>query len=169
MYILFMENRSYDYINDNNAKITFFCLIVSAFLLFAFSRTKKTIKSQIFIIILALSFVELTYNSHEMLKQQAYAHRTDFVGIVEDVYPITKEILADDESFYRMAQDFQFNRNNPMLYGYSGLSHYSSNEKTFVKEFLGNIGFRNNGNWAYYGKGNTLTLDSQKIITWSGA
>ena len=59
-----------------------------------------------------------------------------------------------------MAQDFQFNRNDPMLYGYSGLSHYSSNEKTFVKEFLGDIGFRNNGNWAYYRKGNTLTVDS---------
>ena len=156
----YMSNRSYDYITDFNAKITYVSLFISALLLFTFSHAKPIIKRHVFMLMLAFSFFELTFNSHETLKQQAYAPRAEFTGNVEKVQPLTEAILEEDESFYRMAKDFQFNRNDPMLYGYSGLSHYSSNEKIFVKDFLGNIGFRNNGNWAYYGKGNTLTVDS---------
>lgn len=156
----YMSNRSYDYITDFNAQITYVSLFISALLLFTFSHAKPIIKRHVFVLMLAFSFFELTFNSHEILKQQAYAPRAEFTGNVEKVQPLTEAILEEDKSFYRMAKDFQFNRNDPMLYGYSGLSHYSSNEKTFVKDFLGNIGFRNNGNWAYYGKGNTLTVDS---------
>lgn len=156
----YMSGRAYDFITDFNAQITYVSLFISAILLFAFSHAKPVIKKPVFVLMLAFSFFELTYNSHETLKQQAYAPRSEFTGNVEKVQPITEAILEQDESFYRMAKDFQFNRNDPMLYGYSGLSHYSSNEKTFVKEFLGDIGFRNNGNWAYYGKGNTVTVDS---------
>lgn len=156
----YMSGRVYDYITGFNAQITYVSLFISAVLLFAFSHAKPIIKRHAFVLMLAFSFFELTYNSHETLKQQAYAPRAEFTGNVEKVQPLTEAILEEDESFYRMAKDFQFNRNDPMLYGYSGLSHYSSNEKTFVKDFLGDIGFRNNGNWAYYGKGNTVTVDS---------
>ncbi|WP_319470209.1 YfhO family protein [uncultured Trichococcus sp.] len=168
----YMSGRAYDFITGFNAKITYVSLFISAFLLFAFSHAKPNIKRHVFVIMLAFSFFELTFNSHETLKQQAYAPRSEFTGNVEKVQPLTEAILEQDESFYRMAQDFQFNRNDPMLYGYSGLSHYSSNEKTFVKDFLGDIGFRNNGNWAYYGKGNTVTVDSLlavKYLISSGA
>lgn len=168
----YMSGRAYDFITDFNAQITYVLLFISAILLFAFSHAKPNVKRHVFVLMLAFSFFELTYNGHETLKQQPYAPRADFTGNVEKVQPLTETIFEEDESFYRMAKDFQFNRNDPMLYGYSGLSHYSSNEKTFVKEFLGDLGFRNNGNWAYYGKGNTVSVDSLlavKYLISSGA
>ena len=50
--------------------------------------------------------------------------------------------------------------NDSMYYSYNGLSHYSSNEKKFVSEYLSRIGFHYNGFWENYGSGSTLSMNS---------
>ena len=47
-----------------------------------------------------------------------------------------------------------------MMYGISGLSHYSSTEKPDIKIFMQAVGFRNNGNWVRYNRGSTLAVES---------
>jgi uncharacterized membrane protein YfhO len=46
-----------------------------------------------------------------------------------------------------------------MLIGYNGLSHFSSCETEQAMNFLGSLGFRDNGNWAFYGEGSTTFAD----------
>jgi uncharacterized membrane protein YfhO len=42
-----------------------------------------------------------------------------------------------DSSIYRVEKSFQYTENDPMLYGYNGLTHYSSSTETKTMEFLG--------------------------------
>lgn len=46
-----------------------------------------------------------------------------------------------------------------MQFNYSGLSHFSSSEKSFVRTFMEKLGFKNHGNYTYYNKGNTAASD----------
>ena len=155
-----IEDNEYAYVTGHNAFFTMLFLLGFTTMIFLFSRIKPEFRKHLFLATLALSLVELTYNGYVTLSRIPYPERELFTNQVSEVEPITQRIRTEDDSFYRIAQDFEFNGNDPMLYGYNGLAHYSSNEETFVKEFLGRIGFRNNGNWAKYGQGNTLTVDS---------
>ena len=90
----------------------------------------------------------------------AMSKMSSYKNYVCDVKPIVNEIKSADKTFYRMEKTFQRTNNDPMQFNYNGLSHYSSCEKTFVKSFLEKMGFRNNGNLAYYNKGSTVSVDS---------
>ena len=78
-----------------------------------------------------------------------------------------RAVQAQDGAFYRMEKDFQYgyeqndflyrSRNDAMLLGYNGISHYSSSDKLAVKAWWSALGFRNcvQGGGAYYYTGST--------------
>lgn len=80
--------------------------------------------------------------------------------------------LFDDLLQYDPKDDFRmeatFNRpgnynqidNNPMFYGYNGLSHFSSCEKKDVEDFFDILGFQYNGFFEKYDGGSTATINS---------
>src|SRR5699024_9724276 len=74
--------------------------------------------------------------------------------------PIVNEYKPQKEEFYRIEKTFSYSENDSLLLNYPGLSHYSSNEIDGVKEFLGNMGYRNNGNWSVYSNGSSWLADS---------
>lgn len=71
-----------------------------------------------------------------------------------------------DENFYR--SETLFNRpgnynqidNNPLFYGFNGVSHFSSNSKKDVDNYLQKLGFLYNGFFTKYGAGSTLSINS---------
>lgn len=69
-------------------------------------------------------------------------------------------VKARDGGFYRLEKTYQRTHNDPFQFHYAGLSHFSSSEKQFTHTFLGRLGFRDNGNWAYYNQGSTAFADS---------
>ena len=73
-----------------------------------------------------------------------------YARYVSDVQPVVERVKHEDKGFYRMEQTFHRGRNDPMLFSYRGLSHFSSTEKTATKDFMGRMGFRNAGLWANY-------------------
>lgn len=89
----------------------------------------------------------------ESVSLQAYS---DYIDETEDIINLIEE---SDPTFYRLDKTYRRTHNDPMMFGYNGLSHFSSCETDQVKTFMGKLGFRNNGNWAFYGHGSTSFAD----------
>lgn len=72
----------------------------------------------------------------------------------------------DDTNFYR--SETLFNRpgnynqidNNPLFYGFNGLSHFSSNSKKDVGNYMQKLGFLYNGYFTKYGAGSTSSINA---------
>lgn len=134
-----------------------FCILIYSYI------TTKTRKDMVITIAAFLQVGGLFLNAFLCMKNLqvfAMSKMSSYKNYVCDVKPIVNEIKSEDKTFYRMEKTFQRTNNDPMQFNYNGLSHYSSCEKTFVKSFLEKMGFRNNGNWAYYNKGSTVSVDS---------
>ncbi len=100
----------------------------------------------------------LLYGRH-VLSQMNYIPVKTYARYVSDVQPVVERVKHEDKGFYRMEQTFHRGRNDPMLFSYRGLSHFSSTEKTATKDFMGRMGFRNAGLWANYWEGSTVFAD----------
>lgn len=85
---------------------------------------------------------------------------SDYTEFVDRVSPVMEQIKESDSGFYRIEKDFYRDKNDAMLLDYAGLSHSSSCEKDYVKEFLQKMGFCNNTLFAFYNRGGTSFADS---------
>ncbi len=77
---------------------------------------------------------------------------------LDETGAIIDELKAGDDGFYRLEKHYRRSHNDAMMFGYNGLSHFSSCETEVAKDFMGAMGFRNNGNWAYYGEEGSTTF-----------
>ena len=96
----------------------------------------------------------LTLNSFSLTPMEEYrqAYR-----ISEE---LTGKVKEADDSLYRMEKYFRRTHNDAFMHDYAGLSHFSSSEKMSTIRYMGKLGFRDNGNWAFYGDGNGVLADS---------
>lgn len=85
----------------------------------------------------------------------------DYVGFLDFAQPAVEYTKALDDGFHRIEKTFQRDQNDPMLFAYNGLSHFSSTEKAYVMKFQETMGFRNYYDiWSYYGAGSTAEVDA---------
>ncbi len=112
------------------------------------------------LIFLALILVELCMNGSYCMKELDYTNIAEYQTYVREVEPAVEYVKDNDKSFYRMEKTFLRDFNDAMLFRYHGLSHFSSAETASLREFMGSLGFRNNGNWSYYNTGTTYANDS---------
>lgn len=114
--------------------------------------------------IIALSFLEIFYNSYHSLDLEAKsaARQSEYMAFYERVNPLIEEIKNAEgkNSLYRIEKDIMYTMVDPMAFDYAGLSHNSSCEKAKVKDFMSKMGFRNQGIWAFYNQGSTAFADS---------
>ena len=111
-------------------------------------------------ILLCLTLGELTYSGAVSLKSVNYKDLETYQAFVDEIQPAVEAIKAKDTGWYRIEKTVKRNNNDPMLFSYDGLSHYSSTEKTRTKDFMGYAGFRNAGTWTYYNRGSSYAMDS---------
>lgn len=83
-----------------------------------------------------------------------------YSAYVKEQEEIIKSITDEEDDFYRIDKLYRRDHNDAMLIGYNGLSHFSSCETDQVKRFMGKLGFRDNGNWAFFSKGSTAFAES---------
>ncbi len=127
----------------------------AAFLLVLYFRPEKTV----FILVILTVF--------DLFADAGISFRHFNLSLYEDYsipYERTKEmtdfVKERDQGLYRMEKYFRRSNNDPFMYDYAGLSHYSSTEKMSTIRYMGRLGFRDNGNWAFYGEGNPSCADS---------
>ena len=141
-------------------------LIITFILTILYIRGKEKIRTFIMPAFMLLALLDLSYNAYVSIN--AYFPDKDidtsitiqaFKDFVDETTAITDHISGEDPSLYRMEKLYRRSNNDAMLIGYNGLSHFSSCETRQAMEFLGSLGFRDNGNWAFYGEGSTSFAD----------
>ncbi len=98
----------------------------------------------------------------------AYARLSTIYTATENAYLQETEtaqaqidrVLSGDDSLYRMEKDFSRNDNDPLLYGYRGLSHMSSDIDRAFLNFCTRIGLDQGNNHLAYRTGAGPVLDS---------
>lgn len=69
------------------------------------------------------------------------------------------ELIPDNHDLYRIEKDYEISKNDPMLFGYYGVSHYSSNYQAQVNQTMQRLGFAQAWYWNSY-FGSTPVMDS---------
>lgn len=92
-------------------------------------------------------------------KEDSSVSLEEYENYINETQSIIDAIQNNDQTFYRIDKLYRRTHNDPMMFSYNGLSHFSSCEIDQVKRFMGRLGFRDNGNWAFYGQGSTTFAD----------
>ncbi len=123
---------------------------------------KKIKKGTLFLgtVLLLLNAAELSFNFYDVLGHFELASLREYREYVSEVGEVIDSLRASDDGFYRMDKFFRRTHNDAMQFDYAGLSHFSSSEKKEKIAFMGRLGFRSNGNWAFYSEPTTVFLDS---------
>lgn len=153
---IIIEKLNYEYLGSN--KITLSLLFVGIYLLLSSDKINLT-KDKKYIVILLICSLELVTNNYLNLKNNSYSPITYYDNYITQNQPIIESLNSTDD-FYRIEKTYYYNRNDALLFNYPGLTHYSSSEKTEIKDFLRNIGYRSNGAWASFSKGSSIAADS---------
>lgn len=143
------------------AFIMAFCLILLSDE--GYSSVSEHIPTAMVIVLASLQLIDLGYNSLSSMRAYRDLEMNDFSEYREYVSKmgeVIDDIKSKDGTLYRIEKDKEYNHNDAMLFDYAGLSHNSSCEKDYVREFMGRCGFRNQGIWSFYYQGNTTFLDS---------
>lgn len=72
---------------------------------------------------------------------------------------LVARIQEQDDGLYRMERNQTRSENDPLYFGYHGVSHYSSDFDAEFLRFLGRIGFNHTHYRIEYGSGNTPVLE----------
>ena len=144
--------------------ITGVYIIVTYLLIFVY-RNKALVKC-VMPAFLLLAVFDASYNAYISLNAYFPDKEEDksitigaFKDFVDETSSIVDHIRQQDDGFYRIEKLYRRSNNDAMLIGYNGLSHFSSCETDQAMRFMGSLGFRDNGNWAFYGEGSTTIAD----------
>lgn len=155
--IFLMYKKQFSFMENKDYWISLcFAASAAAVLFLSRCRLRRTASLVGFFLIA----VELYLNGNSIYKDMESTATTYFDLYTDLAEEDCKLVAAIDSGFYRMEKNFFRTMNDPMLFHYAGLSHYSSTDSAAVKRFMGLLGFRDNGNWAYYNRGSTLSAES---------
>lgn len=165
LFCIVLASNRVDLLNQKSLILTF--IIITCAVVVLYLSLKKGLKKQYFSVLLILLAIlnvfDLGLNAwHSIttLQVASSAKMDEYNVFVQDIQPIIEDIKLSDEGFYRVEKTFHRSLNDPMLLDYNGVSHYSSSEKDHVKAYLGHLGLRTQGTWAYYNRGSTMGADA---------
>ncbi|MCR5508317.1 MAG: YfhO family protein [Lachnospiraceae bacterium] len=164
IYSIYMRVILSEYVGIRQILIT--GLYILAVYVLIYIRSRNEMKVNVMPLFFILTLIDLTWNAYVSVNAYFPDKKNDesisieaFKNFVDETKAITGHIYNEDGSFYRMEKLYRRSNNDAMLIGYNGLSHFSSCESEQAMRFLGSLGFRDNGNWAFYGEGSTTFSD----------
>lgn len=153
------------YVTMQQVAVTGMILVISLICVFMLQSGRKYVVPAIVGIII-IQCGDLTFNGYKSIDayytdryEESYSIN-EYADFVNTQQSIVRSLEENDDTFYRIDKLYRRTHNDAMLIGYNGLSHFSSCETDTVKRFMGKMGYRDNGNWAYYAQGSTTFADS---------
>ncbi|MBQ0027078.1 MAG: YfhO family protein [Lachnospiraceae bacterium] len=150
----------YEYVNKKMILINLVLLVIGAGLIAI--AVKLRMRTVSVLAILGVLVCELTVNA--AFTYPFVAMKCEKVSEFGDKIIRTEEavnkVKAADSSFYRMESQTPRQQNECMMYGFNGVTHYSSAGMTYVRYFLQRCGYNDDGLYTHYGNDNTVTMDS---------
>lgn len=131
--------------------------ICTTFILYSFKKIKLSVCVLLFFFI---QIFDLSINAVDAFHYFDLADMEDYQTYIDQVGSVIDQINTNDDSFFRLEKYFRRTHNDSMQFQYNGLTHYSSCEKKEIIQYMGNLGFRDNGNWSFYNSGSTAFVDS---------
>lgn len=108
--------------------------------------------------------LDLSLNAIQQVQQisenEYYTRRQDFIQQIEPVRQIVQELEQSDQDFWRMELLPQMTSNAPALYGYRGLSLFSSTSGKSQAVWMRQLGYQGNNINSYLYTASTRFLDS---------
>ena len=164
LYSVYLYLTHNEYVGIRSITITYLTLAVALILIVAMNEKNRYVVPAI-AGLFVLQFADSLYNglvSVDSYYEDKYAQENSleaYKDYIDSTDALIKYVEDQDSSFFRMEKLFRRTHNDAMMFGYNGLSHFSSCETDQVKRFMGRIGFRNNDNWAFYGDASTGFAD----------
>ena len=151
----------YDWMTANSLVLNSILLAASFILIcFGFMRKDQAAPAILFV----LTSLELFLNASHFLTINTAYERSNTVSDYVDYYttnqPVFDEIRKMDDGFYRTEKNHFRTANDPMLFGYNGITHYSSTLNKDVMSFLPRAGFRYYPYRFLYWEGSDVSMDS---------
>lgn len=118
------------------------------------------------VIVVLLILGDMTWNAAYSLNAAQDAGAQSLASYQEKLAGVESRLreLPNTDDFYRIEKTYDVRLNDAMRYGYSGLSHFSSSDKTNVTEFMDRMGYTTNRggavNWSGYTGESTIVSDS---------
>ncbi len=109
------------------------------------------IRDGILMIILVLAVVDLTTNGQKLFAglegEFGYVKTDEYDGFVEKTKPLVEEIQRHDDGLYRVTATYEYSKNDAMLFGYNGMTHYSSTYNGAVNRLIRKLGIAQGHIW----------------------
>lgn len=123
----------------------------------------KLTKPVIALILLAVCCVDMYGNTYGILRgldrEFGYHSYESYNGYKEMIEPLVAEAKKDENGFFRVGATFERTKNEPIGFGYNGITHYSSTFNRHVNNFLQKMGMAQAWLWSSY-FGSTVVTDS---------
>lgn len=103
------------------------------------------------LLLLSLQLAELGINARVQVQgldgQFAYRSTAAYEEAYDETAPLATRLQKQDEGFYRVEKTYRYSRNDALLYGYNGITHYSSTYHAAVNRLFGAMGFVYRRSW----------------------
>ncbi|SKC09122.1 Uncharacterized membrane protein YfhO [Lachnospiraceae bacterium] len=160
---LFIERGKIGSASSQMLYINMIIILLCGMLFIAWNFAKDRHMMLIFCMIMSLQLLDLTGNSWSVFKYFKLASLNEYQTYLDKTgrqINAAKEKAAEENvGFYRLEKYYRRTNNDAMQFDYAGLSHFSSSEKKDKINFIGKLGFRNNGNWTFYNEATTKFID----------
>lgn len=115
-----------------------------------------------FALIILVSW-EMSHNASALLvgldSEFHYVPVSQYEEFLDKTKPLVESIKKEDNSFYRINQGYEFSKNDAMLLGYHGMTHYSSTFNAAINSLTPKLGISQAYFWNS-GYGSNAMLDS---------
>lgn len=126
-------------------------------------KWKKLVRVSCAVLLLCLVPAEMAGNAESMLLgldgEFRYRDMGEYNEVMDHTKPLVDEIKEEDDGFYRINQGYEFSKNDAMLLGYHGMTHYSSTFNAAVNSLTPRLGISQGYFWNS-GYGSNALLDS---------
>lgn len=163
--IIFFANRKrYDFLDKTSIVATVLFLLVYLSMWFICVKWYKN-KRLWWCLLLIVFIGEITMNTQRMVtginQEWHYPERMAYDRNYQDVHQLVEATEKENDTLYRLANLNSISRNESFIYGYSGVSMFSSIRNRHSSMYLDALGFRSNGtNLTIQYANNTLVMDA---------
>lgn len=163
LYAILAEAVIPNAVDHESAYITIVLLVLYLVFVLLFAHRKEQLRT-VAILVSIICVAELSVNAFMTVftinKNEYYSSRQEFTGDISDVRQTIRTLEAADPDFWRMEVVQQKTTNSPSLYGYRGLTIFSSTSYVSTAKLMRGMGYHGNNINSYKYTASTAVLDA---------
>lgn len=135
----------WDFLSNQQLLVDILLIIIEILVItLMYKKGKKYIWLLLFIILGEIGF---SYYPRENAIAQTSIPMDSYVKLTEVNQNVLTKLNKNDHSFYRIGSTIQLNENDPLMYGYNGLSTYVSQQSKESTDYLSALGYYQKHSW----------------------